>query len=118
MAVFIIKHPYVSEKATRLGAFNQYVFKVFPRANKNEIRKQVEKMFDVKVKAVKVLNMPEKTRNVGKHTGVRTGFKKAIVTLDAPLPNAPVPILKRALSRRDRGSTQRQPRQRGGQYRH
>lgn len=77
----VLKNMYVSEKANMLGNFNQYAFKVAPRANKNEVKKQVEKMFKVKVKAVRMINMPEKSRNVGRHSGSRSGWKKAIVAL-------------------------------------
>ncbi len=78
----VLKNFYVSEKASLLNGFNQYVFKVFRSANKSQIRKQVEKLFNVKVKAVKVLNMPRKRRDLGKHPGFRSEFKKAIVVLE------------------------------------
>ncbi|MEK7121358.1 MAG: 50S ribosomal protein L23 [Patescibacteria group bacterium] len=78
----ILKNFYVSEKASLLNGFNQYVFKVFNNANKTQIRKQVGKLFNVKVKSVKVLNMPRKRRDLGKHPGFRSEFKKAIVVLE------------------------------------
>ncbi len=78
----VLKNFYVSEKASLLNGFNQYVFKVFRSANKSQIRKQVEKLFSVKVKSVKVLNMPRKRRDLGKHPGFRSEFKKAIVVLE------------------------------------
>ena len=78
----ILKNFYVSEKASLLIGFNQYVFKVFRSANKSQIRKQVEKLFNVKVKSVKVLNMPRKRRDLGRHPGFRSEFKKAIVVLE------------------------------------
>lgn len=77
----ILKGFYVSEKASLLNGMNQYVFKVFNNANKSEIKNQVEKIFNVKVKDVKILNMPEKRRDMGRHPGVKSGFKKAIVVL-------------------------------------
>lgn len=77
----VLKGFYVSEKASWLNSFNQYVFKVFGNTTKNEIKKQVEKSFDVKVKDVKIINLPRKRRNVGRHSGFRPGFKKAIVVL-------------------------------------
>ena len=46
------------------------------------IGKEVGKLFNVKVKDVKVLNMPEKRRDFGKHPGAKSGFKKAIVILE------------------------------------
>lgn len=78
----ILKGFYVSEKATFAGDMNQYFFKVFNRANKSEIKKEVGKLFDVKVKAVKILNMPKKRRDLGKHPGFKAEYKKAIVVLE------------------------------------
>ena len=77
-----LKGFYTSEKATALSSFSQYVFKVFDNATKNEIRKQVEKSFSVKVKGVKIINLPEKSRTIGRHKGFKKGFKKAIVVLE------------------------------------
>lgn len=77
----ILKGFYVSEKASFGNAANQYMFKVFVSANKSEVKKEVSKLFNVQVKSVKILNMPKKRRDFGKHPGFRTGFKKAIVTL-------------------------------------
>ncbi|OGN02948.1 MAG: 50S ribosomal protein L23 [Candidatus Yanofskybacteria bacterium RIFCSPHIGHO2_01_FULL_42_12] len=72
---------YVSEKASVLNASNQYVFKVFDDTTKNEVKKQVEKSFGVKVKGVKMINLPKKKRSVGRHSGFKAGIKKAVVVL-------------------------------------
>lgn len=77
----VLKSFYVSEKAARLMEVNQYTFNVVPSANKHEVKKQVEKMFNVHVTKVAMLNMPKKSRNVGRFMGFKSGFKKAIVTL-------------------------------------
>lgn len=77
----VIRSFYVSEKASMLNGMNQYVFKIFNNANKSEVKKQVEKVFDVKIKDVKILNMPKKRRDLGRHPGFKAGFKKAIITL-------------------------------------
>src|SRR3989338_8160532 len=77
----VLKNFYVSEKASLLNGFNQYVFKVFRSANKSQIRKQVEKLFNVTVESVKVLNMPRKRRDLGRHHGFKSEYKKAIVVL-------------------------------------
>lgn len=77
----VLKGFYVSEKAASLNVFNQYVFKIFKGVNKNEVRKQVEKSFDVKVKGVKIINLPRKKRRIGRHSGFKSGIKKAIVIL-------------------------------------
>jgi large subunit ribosomal protein L23 len=78
----VLKNFYISEKATMLSGMNQYVFKVYDGANKSEIKKQVGAIFKVKVKDVKVLRAPSKSRNVGRHQGTKPGFKKAIVILE------------------------------------
>jgi|SRR3989338_7366167 len=78
----VLKEFYVSEKASMLNTMNQYVFKVFNDANKGQIKKQVERVFDVKVKDVKVANMPKKRRDIGQHPGYKPGFKKATVVLE------------------------------------
>ena len=73
---------YISEKAGLLNTFNQYVFKVSGKTNKSQLTRQVEKMFNVKVKGIKILNTAEKRRDIGRHTGIKPGFKKAIVVLE------------------------------------
>jgi large subunit ribosomal protein L23 len=78
----VLKGFYISEKATALNSFSQYVFKVFDNATKNEVRKQVEKSFSVKVKGVNIINLPRKSRTIGRHSGFKPGFKKAIVALE------------------------------------
>ena len=78
----VLKNFYISEKSGMLGVFNQYVFKVFSDVNKRQVKRTVEKMYNVKVKDVKILNMPEKRKDLGRHPGFRSGFKKAIVVLE------------------------------------
>lgn len=73
---------YISEKAGLLNGFNQYVFKVSDDANKSQLSRQVEKMFNVKVKSVKMINAKKKRRDVGRYPGFKPGFKKAIVVLE------------------------------------
>ncbi|HWA64659.1 MAG TPA: 50S ribosomal protein L23 [Candidatus Paceibacterota bacterium] len=77
----VLRHIHVSEKAARLTGFRQYVFEVEPAANKQEIKKQVEKMFNVKVTGVNVVNVPSKKRIIGRYMGTKSGYRKAIVTL-------------------------------------
>ncbi|HVZ10949.1 MAG TPA: 50S ribosomal protein L23 [Candidatus Paceibacterota bacterium] len=76
-----LRHIHVSEKAARLTGLRQYVFNVEPAANKQEIKKQVEKMFNVKVTGVNVVNVPSKKRLIGRYMGTKSGYRKAIVTL-------------------------------------
>lgn len=78
----LILMSHTSEKAVRMtGLSNQYIFKVHSRANKNEVKKQIEKMFNVKVLAVRILIMPDKIKTFGRRQGVKSGYKKAIVSL-------------------------------------
>jgi large subunit ribosomal protein L23 len=76
----IIKEPHISEKGTILSeTLNQYVFKVYTRANKLEIKKAVEGIYGVTVLNVNVVKIPPKKRRLGRHEGFKKAFTKAIV---------------------------------------
>jgi large subunit ribosomal protein L23 len=78
----ILVAPVVSEKSTRVAdQGRQMVFRVLPDARKPEIRKAVEKMFDVTVTAVRVLNVKGKVKRFGRNVGRRSDWKKAYITL-------------------------------------
>lgn len=77
----IIKEPHITEKASDLNAINKYVFKVFPKSNKSEIKKAVEALYNVKVENVRIINLPAKKRRLGLFEGEKPGYKKAIITL-------------------------------------
>lgn len=77
----IVMKPLVTEKAVSLSSGNKYVFRVSPKTNKVEVRKAIEKLYDVKVKEIKVINVVAKKRQIGRFEGWRSGYKKAIVTL-------------------------------------
>jgi len=77
----IVKAPVITEKAAGLAQQNVYVFKVDPKANKTEIKQAIEKIFKVKVKEVRTLNIKPKKRRVGRYSGLTNRAKKAIVTL-------------------------------------
>lgn len=80
----IVIRPVLTEKAMRLMRnYNQYTFEVHPSATKPEIRYAVEKLFDVKVKKVRVIRFKGKPRRLGFGLFGRTRqWKKAIVTLE------------------------------------
>jgi len=59
----------------------KYVFEVAPDANKIDIRRAVEELFEVEVKSVRTMNCIGKMRRMGRTTGRRPHWKKAIVTL-------------------------------------
>jgi len=79
----ILIAPVVSEKSTRVAELGQrqMVFKVLRDASKPEIRKAVEKMFDVSVTGVRVMNVKGKVKRFGQSIGRRSDWKKAYVTL-------------------------------------
>ena len=88
MAQQILIKPIISEKAERLSeTHNQYSFVVDRQANKIEIRKAVEGMYNVSVTAVNTINVAGKSKSRYTRGGVQKGsqapYKKAIVTLAA-----------------------------------
>jgi len=80
---FLIKNPLITEKATAESSLGKYTFLVDKKANKPEVKKAVENIYKVKVVDVNVINTKPKTRRLGRATGVKPGYKKAIVTLAA-----------------------------------
>ena len=79
----VLIKPIVTEKTTSESELrNRYTFLVNPKANKVEIKKAVELMFDVKVKSVKVINMQGKLTRIGRTFGKRKDWKKAYVRLE------------------------------------
>jgi large subunit ribosomal protein L23 len=78
----VIRSPLLTEKATDLREkYNQVCFEVDSRANKKQVSDAVEKIFNVKVEDVKIVNTKSKPKRLGKYVGVRSGYKKAIVSL-------------------------------------
>ncbi|MCH7781935.1 50S ribosomal protein L23 [candidate division KSB1 bacterium] len=79
----IIIRPLVTEKLTNLSeSANQYGFVVDRRANKIEIKQAVEKKFEVRVKSVRTINVRGKMKTLGRFTGRRSSWKKAVITLE------------------------------------
>jgi len=78
----VILSQVVTEKAERLKAEqSRYTFKVSPAANRIAVRDAVEKLFKVHVRDVRVMNYMGKMRRMGRFSGRRPDWKKAIVTL-------------------------------------
>jgi len=78
----VLKAPHISEKSTMVAEKqNTIVFKVATDATKAEIKQAVEKLFEVKVEAVRTLNVMGKTKRTGARVGKRSDWKKAYVTL-------------------------------------
>lgn len=77
----VIKAPYFTEKSQKLAQENQYTFLVYPNATKTDIKRAIEEYYKVKVKSVKIINLPAKKKHWGQIEGEREGLKKAIVRL-------------------------------------
>ncbi len=78
----ILKKPVITEKSTiQKETTNQLTFEVDRRANKVEIRRAVERIFNVKVVGVRTMQMRGKIKRFGRVLGKRSHWKKAIVTL-------------------------------------
>lgn len=81
IAPLVLYSPQITEKATELQKGNQYVFKVYDSANKPEIKKAVEEVYGVDVLAVRTVSVPRKRTRLGRTTGWKKGYKKALVTI-------------------------------------
>ena len=79
----ILIAPHVSEKSTRVAdGSNQFTFRVRVDARKPEVRRAVEKMFNVEVESVSVLNVKGKNKGLrGRNRGRRPDWRKAYVRL-------------------------------------
>jgi large subunit ribosomal protein L23 len=77
----ILKRPRITEKATAAFERNAYTFEILRDANKIEVRKAVESVYNVKVKSVNTMRVRGKLRRVGRNYGRTPDWKKAVVTL-------------------------------------
>ena len=77
----LIQFPYITEKSTAAGELNQVVFKVALTANKLEIKKAVEQLFNVKVESVTTATQKGKLKRNKFGIYRRSDFKKAFVSL-------------------------------------
>lgn len=78
----VIIAPMLTEKTTSLqNANNNYTFKVSLNANKIEIAKAIERIFNVNVLSVNTIRQRGKTKRMGRFVGKRADWKKAIVKL-------------------------------------
>lgn len=78
----IIKRPVISEKTSiQKETANQVSFEVDRRANRVEIKRAIEKIFNVRVSSVKTMQIKGKIKQRGRIVGKRKDWKKAIVTL-------------------------------------
>ena len=78
----VLLGPHVSEKSTRVGEkHQQVVFRVRRDADKDQVRRAVEAMFEVKVTDVQIVNVRGKFKRFGAMLGKRSDWKKAYVRL-------------------------------------
>ncbi|MGD9301248.1 MAG: 50S ribosomal protein L23 [Desulfobacterales bacterium] len=78
----IIIRPLITEKTSiQKELNNQLTFEVDRRANRIEIKQAIESIFNVRVAAVKTMQITGKTKQRGRITGKRRDWKKAIVKL-------------------------------------
>lgn len=78
----IVIRPLVTEQGMHFASkLNAYTFEVNRKANKIQIKKAIERLYNVKVDEVRTANRRGKLRRRGKHIGVTRSWKKAIVVL-------------------------------------
>ena len=78
----VLRSPHVSEKAARIQeTANQYVFEVAPTATKADVKAAVEKLFNVAVERVTVVNVKGKVKAFRGRPGQRAHARKAYVRL-------------------------------------
>ena len=76
-----ILSPVVTEKSTNLSEQNKIIFKVPAKANKKNLKSNIEKIFKVNVTKINIINKKSRSKVTrGKKVKVK-GFKKAIITL-------------------------------------
>ena len=78
----IILKPVITEDSMERLPEGKYTFEVAKDANKIEIAKAIEELFDVKVAKVNTISVKGKQKRMGRSVGFRPDRKKAIVTLE------------------------------------
>ena len=73
--------PLVTEKSTNLSEQNKITFKVNAKANKNNLKKNIEKIFKVNVTKINIINKQNRTKVTRGRRVKVSGYKKAIITL-------------------------------------
>ena len=78
----IIIKPIITEKSNEEMQSGKYTFKVSKKATKVDVKRAVEKLFNVKVLKVNTVNVSGKEKRVGRNIGKTADWKKAIVSID------------------------------------
>ncbi len=77
----VLHNYHLSEKSNAMSTTGRYVFRIASNTNKLEVKKAIEKVYDVHVISVNIVKNPGKARRVGRTTGMTSAWKKAYVTL-------------------------------------
>lgn len=80
-SINIIEYPIITDKTTKNIENNLYYFKVNINSKKNQIKKAIEQIFDVKVSKVNTSISKPKNKTIGKFKGKTKRYKKAIIKL-------------------------------------
>jgi large subunit ribosomal protein L23 len=80
--MLVIKHHLMTEKTNTVSESNQIVFLVDRKSTKDQIKRAVEELFNVKVKAVNTLIQKGKNKVFKGRQGMRSDVKKAYVRLE------------------------------------
>lgn len=90
----VIRRPLMTEKSMKQkDNFHQFSFEIARDANRIEVRRAIEQIFNVKVAKVRTVQVKGKVKQRGRITGKRSDWKKAIVTL---MPGERIPFFEGA----------------------
>ena len=78
----IIKRPIITEKSALFAEKAVYTFEVSKDANKVEIKKAIEEIFNVKVVAIRTVNVHRKAKRMQRYEGFKSAYKKSVVRLE------------------------------------
>ena len=73
--------PHLTEKSTNLSEYNKVIFKVPVKANKKNLKKNIEKIFKVSVTKINIINKKTRIKTTNRGKKKIPGYKKAIVTI-------------------------------------
>lgn len=78
----VLQKPHFTEKALKNSAINKYIFIIKKSASKPAIKNVIESLYHVNLEKINIINIHAKSRRLGRIKGTKSGFKKAIVTLE------------------------------------
>ena len=76
-----IVSPHITEKSTNLSEQNKIIFKVPNKANKKNLKNNIEKIFKVNVMKINIINKKSRIKTTNRGSKKIAGYKKAIVTI-------------------------------------